>query len=94
MKLAKIWEETEVFVKIVKSLYFSLLLWLQSKLVGMHFIYDPLQPSYEVSLNFFYISEHIMQSDNSSVLTLAIVMSYHLHLHIKMASSTLQVSQL
>ena len=53
-------------------LYFSPLLWLQSKLVGMHRVQLWPLTAYQVSLNFFYISELIRQSDNSSVLILAI----------------------
>ena len=50
--------------------------------------------AYEVSWNLFQYFRTYRQNDIASVFTLAVVKSYHFHLHLKMAASISQVSQL
>ena len=87
------WEEMEVFVKnwegsIPQSVAIA------TVKAGQNAFHLRLLTAYEVSLNFFQYFRTCRQNDISSAFTFAVVTSYHLHLHIKMAASISQVPPL
>ena len=92
-KLANMWEEMDVFVTNWKGSISqsAAIATFKTSYNGLHLC---LLTAYEVSWNFFQYFRTYGQNDIPSVFTLAVVTSYYLHLHIQMAASISQVSEL